>query len=227
MRHVPSRHELSPFAAAHRTPHAPQFLGSLDSIASHVLVSLPSQSALPAGQFCSRAAESCCGPAFAAFSAELASGTRDAQLSKPTRRPSTASEAEEAERGRLFTRATPASLRAPVVRRMRKLRLIGGVVKAARFDGRDQYWRRACCAVSECSRRGPPRTVKRGVRIGTQVAVRDGLVGQSRADAGQKPAEGSILLSPLQRLPPLQRLRSRPNLFFVPEIVPGLVARLE
>ena len=94
MRQVPRRHELSPFAAAHWTPHAPQFFGSSASTTSQALAGSRSQSAMPGEQFCSG-----CRLSLAALSAETVAGSREAQLPNPNRRPVASSNADESERG--------------------------------------------------------------------------------------------------------------------------------
>jgi len=97
MRQVPPMHDPSPFCAVQATPHAPQFLGSLASTASHALAALPSQSALPAEQFCNRPALSsaavsgCVLPV--ALSAAVVTGARDAQLPNPKSSPTASSDA--------------------------------------------------------------------------------------------------------------------------------------
>ena len=100
MRQAPPMHELSPFCAAQVTPHAPQFLASLASTASHALAALPSQSALPGEQFCDRAALSGAAVSsgvlpLATLAAEL--GACDAQLAKPKSSPIASNEAGVAE----------------------------------------------------------------------------------------------------------------------------------
>lgn len=92
MRQVPPRQPVFALRALHWTPQTPQFSGSSASTASQSLLGLRSQSALPGAQFWRRPAASGSG-AFSrtksegssGLSAEVVTGTREAQLPHPTK----------------------------------------------------------------------------------------------------------------------------------------------
>src|SRR6185369_15291251 len=144
MRQVPARHALSPFAPAHRTPHAPQFLGSLASTASQALAGLPSQSAVPLEQFCNRGALSGatapgCALVVVALSAEALAGVRAAQLPNPKRRPSASNDARPVTRTGVFSRVRLVRLLTAVGPRMTMV--LTHARLCSRRPGSTQTWR--------------------------------------------------------------------------------------
>ena len=103
MRQVPPRQAESVLGALHWTPQTPQFWASSASTASQSLAGLRSQSAVPGAQFWRRpAAAGSAGSAGSrsgvtlALSAEIVTGTRDAQLLEAKRKWAACSTAHEA-----------------------------------------------------------------------------------------------------------------------------------
>ena len=92
MRQVPPRQPVFALRALHWTPQTPQFSGSSARTASQSLLGLRSQSAVPGAQFWSRPAASGSGEGWytksagsSGLSAEVVTGTREAQLPQPTK----------------------------------------------------------------------------------------------------------------------------------------------